>query len=143
MSAGTGIMHSEYNFSQKDRLNLFQIWIFPNEKNISPRYDQKTFSEEERNNRWQLLVSPNKNNGSLWINQDAYLNRVLLSPDSKIDYTLHSKDNGLYMILIDGKIEVGGDTLYPKDALGISEVNHINIASKNHSDILLIEIPMT
>lgn len=142
MSAGTGIVHSEYNYSQEEIVNLLQVWIFPKEKNIAPRYDQKTNEPKERKNKWQQLVSPEKNNGSLWINQDAYFSRSTSSENSQITYKIKSKNNGIYLFLVEGEIEVDGKILNKRDAIGIYETDQIQIISKKESDILIIEIPM-
>ena len=142
MSAGTGLTHSEYNHSENNLVNSLQIWVLPKEKNIVPRYDQKTFPGEERQNNWQVLVSPNKNTGSLWINQDAYLNRATVSQSTEIFYEINSKNNGVYLFLIDGNIKVAGEVLKPRDAIGIYGVEKISIKTSVESDILIIEVPM-
>jgi redox-sensitive bicupin YhaK (pirin superfamily) len=142
MSAGTGITHSEYNHSDQEIINLLQIWVFPKEKNIVPRYDQKTYDQKERKNNWQLLVSPEKNNGSLWINQNAYFSRATIAERSDISYSLNSKENGIYLFLVEGEIEIAGDNLYKRDAIGFTDTDQITINSIKGSDILIIEIPM-
>jgi quercetin 2,3-dioxygenase len=142
MSAGSGLTHSEYNYSNQESVNLLQIWVFPKEKNIQPRYDQKFFNPKERQNKWQQLVSPEKNNGSLWINQDAYFSMTTAAENSEIRYEIKSKNNGVYLFLVEGEIEVEGDILNRRDAIGIYETDQILIISKKESDILIIEIPM-
>src|SRR5512147_2030361 len=72
MAAGSGLTHSEFNNSETEQINLLQIWVFPNERDIEPRYDQKVFDTTERKNKFQTLVSPEKENGAMWINHDAY-----------------------------------------------------------------------
>ena len=71
MSAGTGVQHSEANASETDPVTLFQIWVFPKENNIKPRYDQRNFDVNDRNNKWQIVVSPKAEDAALWINLDA------------------------------------------------------------------------
>jgi redox-sensitive bicupin YhaK (pirin superfamily) len=142
MSAGSGILHSEYNHSKEDIVNLLQIWIFPKEKNIQPRYDQKYFDPLERENKWQLLVSPNKNNGSLWINQNAYFSRTSLQEDAKLDYIFHEEGNGIYLFLIQGHIKINEENLQHRDAVAISDTDKAEIEAQKKSDILVIEIPI-
>ena len=91
MSAGTGVQHSEANASATEPVTLFQVWIFPKERNIAPRYDQRTFDINERINQWQILVSPNKADNGLWINQDARFALTHLDARNKIEYREFSK----------------------------------------------------
>jgi redox-sensitive bicupin YhaK (pirin superfamily) len=142
MSAGSGLTHSEYNYSDKEIVNLLQIWILPKEKNITPRYDQKIFDAAERKDKWQKLVSPQKNNGTLWINQNAYFSRANTSKDSKVSYKLNDENNGFYVFLIDGEITIDSSILKSRDAIGIYETEQIIIESKTKSDVLVIEVPM-
>jgi redox-sensitive bicupin YhaK (pirin superfamily) len=142
MSAGTGIRHSEYNGSPTEEVNFLQIWIFPKEKNIKPRYDQKKFDEVDRKGKWQLLVSPRKEDNVLWINQDAFLSRIDLKADTSISYNDHLSGNGVYIFVIEGSIEINGQTLNRRDALGISETNSFEIKVTSDAKILAIEVPM-
>ncbi|MCS6824802.1 MAG: pirin family protein [Cytophagaceae bacterium] len=143
MSAGTGVHHSEYNHSKTEEVNFLQIWITPKERNITPRYDQKTFSQEGRKNKFQLLVSPEKNNESVWINQDAYLWMADLDANNNLNYVLQKKTNGIYLFVIEGELMVEGETLRKRDAIAISEYDQaLSVKAEKHSKILLIEVPM-
>lgn len=142
MSAGTGLIHSEYNHSQTNIVNSLQIWVLPKEKNIVPRYDQMSFKIEERKNKWQFLITPHKNNGSLWINQDAYFSRALITENSVTLYKLHSENNGIYIFLISGNIETAEESFKQRDAIGIYDTDRISIKANEESDILIIEVPM-
>ena len=141
MTAGTGIFHSEYNADEKKPLKLFQIWVFPAMKNLTPRYDQKEFDPEERNDRWQRLVSPDEA-GPLMLNQKTWFSRTKLSAGKNIEYTLHDKSHGVYVFMIDGTADVASARLETRDAIGISETEEISIRAGKDSDILLIEVPM-
>lgn len=141
MSAGTGVYHSEFNASQTEEVNLFQIWIFPKERNIKPRYDQKVFSEDGRKNQLQILVSPTHEN-VIRINQDAFLSRIDLSAGKSFNYTTFKKGNGVFAMVIEGDAEVGGTKLSRRDAVGISESETISIIASTDSAILFIEVPM-
>ncbi len=142
MSAGTGIHHSEYNGSTSEATALLQIWIFAKEKNITPRYDQRKFDVTLKKNAWQVLVSPIHKDHALWINQDAVLSRTDLEANKTIGYTNHYKGNGVYVFVIEGSIEINGQMLNRRDAIGISEADSFTIKALSEADILAIEIPM-
>lgn len=143
MSAGTGVEHSEYNKHADRPVSFLQIWIFPKERNIAPRYDQRTFSPEQRHNRWQLLVSPVASNGSVIINQDAWLYRITLSENTSIDYQLHRNDNGTYLFVIDGSVQLDNLQLNKRDGAGIWETGKIGVKANTLTDLLLIEVPLS
>jgi redox-sensitive bicupin YhaK (pirin superfamily) len=142
MSAGTGVLHSEYNGSKTEETKLFQIWVFPKVKNIEPRYDQKRFSVEDRKNKFQILVSPGKSPDTMWINQDAFFSLGNFEKGKSIDYKMNLKGNGVYLMLVDGEIEVEGQKVARRDAIGIWDTDRINIKANADSEILAIEVPM-
>ena len=142
MSGGTGIQHSEFNHLHDGTTKLLQLWIFPDKKGHEPRYDQKFFDSEERKNKIQFIVTPEKKENNLWLNQDAYLSLLDLEKNKSIDYKIHTKGNGVYLFLIDGKISVGDEILSKRDGIGISETDEFSITANSGSKILLIEIPM-
>ena len=140
MSAGSGIHHSEYNYSQTEDVNFLQIWIFPKEKNIKPRYDQKDFSSQLHSNKLVTVVSP-KDENALWINQDAVLSLGVLNEGELLTHNLHFKGNNLYAFLIDGELSINGQTLKPRDSAGFVDNNSVEIRTTAKSKLLLIEIP--
>lgn len=144
MSAGTGLMHSEMNNSSSELINLFQIWIIPNESDVSPRYDQQKFEASDRKNKLQLLVSSidDNNLGNLKIHQDAKISRIDLEENSVFNYILKSENHGVYIMVIDGEINVENENLTKRDAIGISNMEEIQINSKSTSELLFIEVPM-
>jgi hypothetical protein len=142
MSAGSGIQHSEFNASATEEVNLLQIWVFPRVRNIEPRYDQKRFDLAERENKFQLVVSPDKSEETMWINQDAYFSLANLDVGTSIEYVLHKSTNGAYLFIIDGEVEVDGEKLGRRDAVGIFETGKIDITAHDQSEVLLIEVPM-
>lgn len=142
MSAGSGIQHSEFNPSDKEAVELFQLWIFPKIKNVEPRYGQKVYSENDRINKWQLLVSPNKLNNALWINQDAFISRIKITEKKDVHYKSSINGNGMYLMVIDGNISIEGEQLNKRDAIGISETNEVTINTEGSADLLMIEVPM-
>jgi quercetin 2,3-dioxygenase len=142
MSAGSGIQHSEANASATDPATLFQIWVFPKERNITPRYDQRTFDIADRNNKWQIVVSPNKEDEALWINQDARFALTNLEAGKEISYNNAFKGNGVFLVAINGSVKVGDVELNKRDAVGISDTDSFTITASENAELLAIEIPM-
>jgi len=142
MSAGSGLMHSEYNASAENELNLLQIWVFPKERDITPRYDQKMFNPELMKNSFLTLVSPEKSDDTLWINQDSYFSIGILDKGKTSEYKIKKNGNGLYIFVMNGSLTAGGDVLENRDGMGLEEINSVNIKANEDSKILLIEVPM-
>jgi redox-sensitive bicupin YhaK (pirin superfamily) len=142
MSAGSGLIHSEYNASKTEPVNFLQIWVFTKIKNIEPRYEQKTFSPESKRDNFRLVVSPLKDDGSIWINQDAYFSLGNFSGGNETEYKIHRKGNGIYIFVIEGHISAEGLDLNKRDAVGIEEKDSIKIKALDNSEILVIEVPM-
>jgi redox-sensitive bicupin YhaK (pirin superfamily) len=143
MSAGTGIVHSEINDSKEEAVKLFQIWLFPNKRDVTPRYDQKSFDVKERQNKFQLLVSPDAAQGSLWIHQDAWFWMGSFDSVQKVNYSLQKKNNGVYLVLVEGEIMVNGVQMRRRDAIGITEIESFDIEIlQEGTEILIMDIPM-
>jgi redox-sensitive bicupin YhaK (pirin superfamily) len=143
MSAGTGVQHSEINGSTDEHLSLFQIWIIPEKRNVAPRYDQKIFNIEDRKDKLQTLVTSfNDKEDGLKIHQDANLSRIDLSGGKTFKYELKSENHGVYVMNISGSVEIDGETLETRDAIGISETSSFISSSKTDSELLFIEVPM-
>ena len=142
MSAGTGVQHSEANDSSTEPVTLFQIWIFPKERNINPRYDQRSFDLPERVNKWQTLVSPVEADKALWINQDARLSLTKLEAGKTLSYINAFKGNGIFLVTINGTVTVEEKRLNKKDALGIYDTDEFSITAVEDAELLAIEIPM-
>lgn len=145
MSAGTGIVHSEYNNSPDKRLALFQIWIEPKERNIKPRYAQKAFGNSllgSVQNTLELLAAPTDAAGALSINQDAYVSSGHFDVGKTFEYELHASENGVYIFIVDGLVSVAGEELDSRDAVGISEESRISVECKRASKILIFEVPL-
>ncbi len=142
MSAGTGVRHSEFNHSKEEWVNFLQLWIFPEQQDIPPRYHQKTFSAQDRINQWQVLVSPSEKTG-VPINQKAFISRTDLELGSTLSYEVNIPGNGVYLFVLEGKIEVGEHTLDARDAIGLWEFDSIELKAGEDSQVLAIEVPMS
>jgi redox-sensitive bicupin YhaK (pirin superfamily) len=142
MSAGSGLMHSEYNHSKTEPINLLQIWVFPKERNITPRYDQKTFSAADKEGKFKTIVAPVRSEDVMWINQDAYFSLGKFSTASKEEYKLQHPGNGAYVFVIEGGASINGQKLGKRDAIGVWDTEKFQIDIEAGSEILVIDVPM-
>ncbi|MEC7617605.1 MAG: pirin family protein [Bacteroidota bacterium] len=142
MSAGTGVQHSEYNNSPDKEINLFQLWLFPNKQNVKPRYDQLPIRSLHQKNEFFQILSPYANDQGVWIHQDAWMHILDADQDQYFDYVLQSPENGVYLIVIEGEVEVDNQTLFRRDAIGIWETDKLTIKTKTDAELLLVQVPM-
>ena len=142
MSAGTGVQHSEYNNSPDKEINLFQLWLFPNKQNVKPRYDQLPIRNLHQKNKFFQILSPSANDQGVWIHQDAWMHILDADQDQSFDYVLQSPENGVYLIVIEGEVEVDNQTLFRRDAIGIWETDKLTIKTKTDAELLLVQVPM-
>ena len=143
MSAGTGVQHAEKNKNQDQPVKFFQIWVFPNEKNVKPRYDQKNFSDDEKHNKLLTVVSPlGSADGGVLIHQDAWFSLGKLDKGFTTSYPLHKKENGVYAFVIDGDVTINDEKLNRRDGIGISETGELKISADSDAEILLMEVPV-
>lgn len=144
MSAGTGIYHSEYNKNADKLTKFLQIWVFPNKKDVTPRYDQITLKSEDRHNKLQQILSPNKEDAGVWIHQDAWFHLGTFDKDFATEYAIKRKGNGVYAFVIKGDILIDGQLLNERDGLGIWDTDKINLVAKSAgAELLLMDVPMT
>ena len=144
MSAGTGLTHSEFNDSKSEEVNFLQLWIIPEELSVKPNYEQRKFSNESKTNKLQTVVAPkDKLEGdALPISQQAYIYRASLDEGKNLDVNLKSKNNGIYIFVVEGAVDVENNELLRRDAIGISDNDKVSISSKSDSDLVIIEVPM-
>ncbi len=142
MSAGTGIQHSEYNNSKNNPVKFLQIWLFPNKRNVEPRYDQLTLRKEERLGQFQQILSPDPNDAGVWIHQDAWFHIAQIEPGKELNYTLKKAGNGIYSFVLNGTIRIDDIELSEKDALGVWDTEELNYSAITSSQVLLMEVPM-
>lgn len=144
MSAGTGILHSERNNSATEEINLFQIWVIPDQAGVAPSYEQKRFDPADRKNKLQTLVSSYSDAGEneLRIHQDARISRSDLDKGERLTYQLKSSGHGVYVMSISGKVSLNDVELDRRDAIGLWETKQFELEAKENAEILFIEVPM-
>ncbi len=142
MSAGTGVQHSEYNRNKDKAVKFLQIWVFPREKGVLPRYDQMNFPIADRHNKLQQVLSPNADDEGVWIHQDAWFHMGDFDKGFKTNYRLKKAGNGLYAFVLKGAININGQDLKTRDGLGVWDVSELNIEASTDAELLLMEVPM-
>ena len=144
MSAGSGVEHSEINANTDKPVKLFQIWVFPEEDNVKPRYDQKKIASLIKPNEISAVVKP-KNHASedeLWVHQQAWFNLGEFNSDKQTTYRLHHPSHGAYIFVIQGKVAVDGEVLTDRDAIGVWETDAVDLEIEANTRLLVIEVPM-
>ena len=143
MSAGTGILHSEFNPSSTEDVKLFQIWIFPSLQDVEPRYDQGEYDEAKFGNDVSTLVSNELDGDALFIYQKAAISVSKPEAGTELTYQNRYTGNGVYVMLVGGNAEIGENVLNERDALGVWDTESFKIKAKKDSHILFIEVPMS
>jgi redox-sensitive bicupin YhaK (pirin superfamily) len=144
MSAGTGIVHSEYNANTDKEVNFLQIWVFPNERNVAPRYQQKTISFDKSHNNFLTLLSPNRDaEDSVWIHQNAWFSLATIDANTAVQYQKNDTNNGTYIFVLEGDAVVRDEKLNTKDAIMFDDLEDFSVTSQNHpAKVLILEVPM-
>jgi redox-sensitive bicupin YhaK (pirin superfamily) len=143
MSAGTGIFHSEYNKNSDKEVKFLQIWLFPNKRDVNPRYDQISLNNEEMNDNLMQILSPNQDDEGVWIHQNAWFHMGNLSKGKSVEYKIKDSRNGVYAFIIDGDVSIEGQELNRRDGYGVWDTDKINIDAISNARVLLMEVPMT
>lgn len=143
ISAGTGVYHSEFNNNPDSEVKLFQIWVLPNKQNVQPRYDQISIRKIAKENEFYQILSPNKDDQGVWIHQDAWFYLGAFEAGKSDRYEIKKEGNGVYVMVIEGEVEVEGQSLSKRDGFGIWDVNKFQVSFKTDSQVLLMEVPMT
>jgi redox-sensitive bicupin YhaK (pirin superfamily) len=142
LSAGTGIFHSEFNKNKDKEVRFLQIWLFPNKKDVEPRYDQISIRDVEKKNEFYQVLSPNVNDDGVWIHQDAWFHLGKFDNGTSQDYKVKKPGNGVYAFVLEGDVEIDGQKLSKRDGFGISETENFNVKATSDAQILLMDIPM-
>lgn len=144
MSTGSGVFHSEYNQEKDIATRFLQIWIYPAKLNVAPHYGHLVLNEATFINQFGTFVAPQETTDTALINQEAFLSMGKFSASQSFSYNIKKEGNGAYVYIIDGSVEIDGQTLFTGDALGISETNGFNGEVKsNNTTVLIIDVPMT
>jgi quercetin 2,3-dioxygenase len=142
MSAGTGIFHSEFNKNQDQPVKFLQIWIFPDKKNVLPRYDQITLNIDDRQNRLQQILSPDANDEGVWIYQKAWFHIGKFDKDLSVEYKLKASGNGVYAFILSGEATINGQPLTTRDGFGTWDAEKLTIKADTNMELVLMEVPM-
>jgi len=142
LSAGTGIYHSEYNRNRDAEVSFLQIWVFPNKKQVEPRYDQISLRDLEKENQFYQILSPHKEDEGVWIHQEAWFSLGKFNRQTKVDYKLHLSDNGIYAFILEGRASIQGQELERRDGFGVWNTDQVSLIAEKDSKILLMEVPM-
>lgn len=142
MSAGTGIYHSEYNRNRDRQVKFLQIWVFPDRKDVTPRYNQISLNLEDRHNKLQQILSPSPDDAGVWIYQNAWFHLGKFDKGVSADYNIKAKGNGVYIFIISGNVTLDGQPLNSHDGFGIWDTDKISIKADSNAEFLLMEVPM-
>ncbi len=142
MSAGTGVTHSEYNKNKDKEVKFLQIWVFPKERNVTPRYDQISIRDIAKENEFYQVLSPHKDEQGVWINQDAWFHIGDFTKGNEDIYKIKKEGNGVYAFILEGDVEINGGKLSKRDGMGIWDTDSLNVKAADDARVLLMEIPM-
>ena len=142
MSAGTGIFHSEYNRNKDQQVKFLQIWVFPDKKNVTPRYDQITLNLDDRHNKLQQILSPNQDDAGVWIHQNSWFHLGKFDKGVSAVYKIKATGNGVYAFILSGEITINSQSLSSRDGFGVWDIDQLTISANTEAEFLLMEVPM-
>jgi redox-sensitive bicupin YhaK (pirin superfamily) len=142
MSAGTGIYHKEFNKDKGQPVQFLQIWLFPNQRNVNPRYQQLRYDNLTKPNEFTQILSPDKEDDGIWIYQDAWFSLGKFDKNTKTTYQFKNKADGVYVFVLKGVAKIGEQELSERDGYGVWDADHIDIETEADTQILLMEVPM-
>ena len=139
ITAGKGMLHSEFNPSQSEPVHLYQLWIVPSQRGLTPTYEQKAFDPQERRNRLQLVASPEGEAGSLTIQQDARLYLADLDTGRDLEYPIPA-GNGVWVQVLRGEVEANGERLAPGDGLAIEGESALELRAVGAAEVMVFDL---
>ena len=142
MSAGTGVFHSEYNKNEDQPVKFLQIWMFPNKRNVEPRYDQITLDTDCLKNQLYQILSPSEADEGVWVHQNAWFHMGDFEKGEATSYKVKAKGNGIYAFVLSGDVTIDGQALNARDGYGLWDIDQINITADSDAKILLMDVPM-
>jgi len=134
------IIYNKYNDRE---VKFLQIWVIPNKQNVEPRYDQISIRDIESSNSFFQILSPDKDDQGVWIHQDAWFNLGSFESGATANYSFNKNGNGVYAFVLEGKVEINGQKLEERDAMGIWEIDTLDFTSHSASRIILMEVPIS
>jgi len=139
MTAGTGVLHSEFNHSAEEQAHLLQIWILPERDGLEPGYEQKLFSREEKHNQWRLVGSRDGRDGSLTIHQDLNFYSTILDAGVELDYAFSGRRRGFVQV-VRGAAEINGENVVAGDAVAAEDQPKLTIRATDETELLLFDM---
>ncbi len=143
MSAGTGVQHSEFNPNADEQTKLLQIWLFPNKKDVAPRYQQISLDKSDRHNKLQQILSPNQDDAGVWIHQDAWFHLGDFDNGISTNYKIKKEGNGVYAFILKGDVTINGHQLHTRDGFGVWNTDSLQIEANSDAEFLLMDVPMS
>ncbi|CAG4886367.1 pirin family protein [Paraburkholderia gardini] len=139
MSAGTGVMHSEFNASKEDALHLLQIWVLPARRGDAPGYEEKHFDDADKRGRLRVVASPDGRDGSVTIHSDASIHAGLFDGAERADYKVPA-GRRVYVQVARGGVTVNGEALAAGDAAMLADVDTVTLEKGNQAEVLLFDL---
>ena len=139
MSAGTGVVHSEYNQSKTEPVHFLQIWIIPDEQGIQPGYEQKFFPDEDKRGRLCIVASPDGRDRSIRIHQNALIFSTLVDGEERVEHDL-ADGRQAYVHVARGNVTINGEALKSGDALKIRDERNVTIERGEQAEVLLFDL---
>jgi quercetin 2,3-dioxygenase len=143
MSAGTGIYHSEYNKNKDKEVRFLQIWMFPNQRGVAPRYDQITLKTADLKNKLFQILSPSKEDNGVWVHQNAWFHMGNFEKGYSESYSIKTNGNGVYAFILEGEVTIAGQKLGKRDGFGVWDTDKLDIQANTDAKILLMDVPMS
>jgi redox-sensitive bicupin YhaK (pirin superfamily) len=143
MSAGTGVFHSEFNKNPDQEVKFLQIWMFPRQKGVEPRYDQISLDKSKMKNTLHQILSPNQDDEGVWVHQDAWWYMGELEAGCTETYRIKRNGNGVYAFILEGEVAIAGQPLERRDGMGIWDTEEVEIEVTKDAKVLLMDVPMT
>lgn len=140
MSAGTGVVHSEFNASSSESAHLLQIWVLPERKDIEPGYEEKHFARDEKLNQWRLIASHDARQGSLLVHQDISLFATVLEQGKTLEYQL-AEQRSIYLQVARGSVSLSGQVLLAGDAAKVEQLPALQLQALEDAELLLFDLP--
>lgn len=143
ISAGRGISHSEYNISATKPVHFLQLWLYPDQKNVAPRYQEINLRKGNRKNTFQTFLSPKSEDDGAFLQQQAWFHIGVFDAAKQIEYNVKKTGNGVYVFIISGTATIEGQILEKRDGYGVWNTEGFTIIAETATtEILLVEVPM-